>query len=163
MKELMREGKTVWFSFPHSVVRDPSRKHMLFDVMMRDALLFAGVDNNHIVIQRKDTTGSPTDGLALARLAQMYPDFNIEVFTVSPQMGAYLQVMYLAVARYIVGFPIAMEVKSVDIGSSFLHRQAYRAMRVATTIAAWHESLFRLWYAFLNRMYEKRKHGFQQV
>ena len=75
-------------------MRDSSRKHVLFDVMMRDALLFARVDGNHIVIQRTETTGSPTDGLALAWLAQRYPGFNVEVFTVSPQMGAYLQVMY---------------------------------------------------------------------
>lgn len=78
-------------------------------------------------------------------------------------MAAYLHVIYLAVARYILKCDLRIEIKCADVGSGWRHRQVYRAMRMITAFAARHGSIFRLWYAFLNRVYEKRKHGFQQV
>lgn len=162
----LREAKeTVRFGIPRSMVRDRSGQYILFRVLFREAVEFGHIYERTIFVTDTETTGSPTDGLAIAEFARDHPDTVIEIFTVSPQMGAYLRVMYTAVARWIVKYDLGMRmsVETVDVGSSFFHKLVYRTMRVVVIIAAQHESTFRMWYFFLNRVYQKRIHGFQQA
>ncbi len=162
METLQQEGHSALFSFPRSVVRDPSKQFVLHNVMMADVVSFGNINPAAIVIEGTETTGSPSDGLAFARLAEKHPNHIIEVFTVSPEMGAYLQVMYSAVAHYMARVNLHMKIYRVYFGSE-RHKWVYRILHAITAIAAGYGPLFCLWYTFLNWLYARRRYGFRQV
>ena len=78
-RELKSGNNRVYFPIVKSVVRDKSRKIFLYDTLWNDALL-AGVQKDDLIFTSTETTGSPTDGLAITRFSKKCPAAVIELY-----------------------------------------------------------------------------------
>jgi len=146
----------------NSIVRDPKGMVALRDTMLADVRK-ANVPEEDIVLLPTETTGSPTDALALASYARGQLDLRFAIFTTTPAVNAYFEVMYMAVARHVVGCEPIYDFYWTTKNGSLARRFVYWAMRMVTRIAAKKRWAFCAWYNFLNRSYRKRAEGFTRT
>ncbi|OHA09054.1 MAG: hypothetical protein A3A44_00655 [Candidatus Sungbacteria bacterium RIFCSPLOWO2_01_FULL_60_25] len=152
-------GNSVRFPIINSVVRDRSGRIPLRDILWDEAVR-VGVDPADMEFTI-ETTGSPTDGLAIAKLAKAHPGAAVKVFATTKETAEFFSVMYRAVAlraeNHRLDFAIAWPSYSrADLKS----RAMYRAMRLVTQAASLSRPMFLLWYHTLNFAYRRRLKGF---
>ena len=150
----------VYFVNINSVVRETTGVVVLRDTLRNEALN-AGVDHSDLLLTVIETTGSPTDGLAIAKFAKTYPHIRIEAYTTIPEAAAFFQVMYRAVAKWIEKFELNFSIYSVkDISCSLQSRFFYSGMRWITFAASQTSVTFKIWFHLLNFAYARRLRGF---
>ena len=140
-------GNSVRFPIINSVVRDRSGRIPLRDILWDEAVR-VGVDPADMEFTI-ETTGSPTDGLAIAKLAKAHPGAAVKVFATTKETAEFFSVMYRAVAlraeNHRLDFAIAWPSYSrADLKS----RAMYRAMRLVTQAASLSRPMFLLWYQY---------------
>ena len=147
------------------VPRDTTRKVFLRDTMHAVAVTMCkniGIQNPDIRLTPRETTGSPTDGLALSEFVKANLGADVVVCACTRESAEYFSVMYAAVAQYILGFELRAEfVWPASARPDFKSRYLYRAMRLVTVVAAVSRPTFMLLYNLLNRLYEGRRTGFK--
>lgn len=158
------DAEPVWFLVIQSIVRDPTREYALFQTMVTEVLA-AGVDEADVVLTTVETTGSPTDGLAIATFACEHPDAPIKFYASTYATARYFSVMYPAVAEHLLGYRLQKFTFRIPRGlyGSTKSKILYGLMRLATRAVAWNRVLFRAWYWLLNRAYQRRLRGFTRT
>ncbi|MBI4098789.1 MAG: hypothetical protein HY437_02045 [Candidatus Magasanikbacteria bacterium] len=158
-RRYVREGTRVFFLIIKSIVRSADND-ILHDVMYKEALgaLVAPAD----IILSRETTGSPTDGLAIAMVSRDHPDAELELYACLKEAADYFRVMYRAVAEHILGYTMPLlGMRTLNTKVGLKSRLLYRAMRAVTHVARMTKPTFRIWYNFLNWAYRRRvTHGF---
>lgn len=156
-------GHHVLFVLLNSVVQNVSGGTNLADVMQGEARE-VGVCLQDIYISPLETTGSPTDALAVAQFAKALPSTSVNVFAASQETAAYFTVMYTAVARWLENYkPTNLFFYAPDAKLSLCSRMLYKTLRIATIIATLTKPSFLLWYRFLDRCYQKRRTRFTRT
>ena len=155
----VRDGTRVFFLLIKSIVRS-ANNDVLHEVLYKEAL-DARVAPADIVLSR-ETTGSPTDGLAIALVSRDHPDAKLELYVCMKEAADYFLVMYPAVAKHIIRYQMPLlDMRTLDTKAGIKSRFLYRAMRAVTQVARMTKPTFRLWYNFLNWAYRRRvTHGF---
>lgn len=146
----------------NSIVRDPQGMVSLGTTILAETRQL-GILDEDIVVLPTETTGSPTDALALACYAKEHPDAEFRIFTTVQAVDAYFRAMYPAVARHVVGCEPNYVFYWTAEGGSLPRRFVYWAMRLVTRIVAKRRWAFMWWYNFLNRRYDRRVEGFTRT
>lgn len=152
----------ILFVLINSVVRNVSGGPKLADVLQKEARE-VGVCPQDIYILPLETTGSPTDALAVVRFAKAHPRMLLDVFATSRETAAYFAVMYIAVARWLENCEPEMFFHAPDETIGLRGRILYGMMRRVTAIAALTRPSFLCWYRFLDRRYQRRKTRFTRT
>lgn len=162
-RDLKSAGEKVWFPIINSAVKDATAKHILRNVLWNEAIK-AGVDKNDMVLTAKETTGSPTDGLAITRFSKEYPNAIIGIYTTLPEAAAYFEVMYKATAQRIENHELYFSMYPLwRVSATFPSRLIYTFMRWATILANQTGFTFKLWWNFLDFAYSWRLKGFSRT
>jgi len=162
-QDLKKTGAKTLFPIINSIVRDSSNEIILRDVLWK-AALNAGVDRDDMLLTATETTGSPTDGLAVARFAKAYPNINIEIYATTPETAAYFEIMYKATAKRIEKCELNFFIHaSQNVSQTFQSRLIYNVMRWVTIITNLSDTAFGLWWNVLNFAYSRRLKGFTRT
>ncbi len=163
-KNAKENGYDVAFLVINSIVRDNSGEVVLSEVILKTARA-AGVAEEDIVLLPTETTGSPTDGLSVARWAKANPEALVGVFVTTAAAKKYIEAMYRAVAWYLEGYRLRANFSyTVMKGSeSRKSRLVYTLLHWTTWLAAKTRMGFMRWYNFLNRAFQHRVHGFTRT
>lgn len=149
-------GNRVFFLIINSVVRSTEDAYLLHRVMHKE-VQNAFVALPDIVLSRVETTGSPTDGLAIATFSREHPNAELELYACMKEAADYFLVMYRAVAEYVLGYDLPpLDMKTLGTRAGLKSRLVYRAMRAITRVARMTRLTFMLWYNFLNWAYTRR-------
>lgn len=161
-RHLLRGGTKPVFLVINSIVCDPRGMVPLGTTILAETRQ-AGIPDEDIVVLPTETTGSPTDALALALYAKEHPGTEFRIFTTVQAVDTYFRAMYPAVARHVVGCEPNYVFYWTAEGGSLTRRLLYWAMRLVTRITAKRKWAFIRWYNFLNRMYARRMEGFERT
>lgn len=155
-----RDGDRVFFLLIMSIVKSADGT-ILSEVMNKEAQN-AGVYLLDIFFSKVETTGSPTDGLAIATFSRELPDATLELYACMREAADYFMVMYRAVAEYVLEYDLPpLDMKTLGAKAGLKSRLLYRGMRAVTNVARMTRPTFMLWYNFLNWAYTRRvTHGF---
>ncbi len=155
-------GAKVYFIVLNSIVTSKTDKtSQLGQVLLSEAKKDTRIKNEDI-LQTIETTGSPTDGFAVATFSIEHPYVETHVFATNKVTGQYFLKMYSAVAQFVVKktIHINMHWPATPITPSPIGIIVYTLLRYTTILASLHESIFILFYRMLNRLYERRRKGF---
>src|SRR3989344_2250066 len=89
--ELQAEGVNVYVPIINSVVRHP-KGGILRDVLLNEVAR-SRIDSKDIILTI-ETTGSPTDGLAIIKIAKVYPEAVVEIYPSVEEDVPYLKAMH---------------------------------------------------------------------
>lgn len=160
--ELTKKGEEVFVVVINSVVRRRPGGPLLRDTML-DAIRSAHrVREDDVLILTTQTTGSVSDALAVGLFARGNPTAKIELFVTAPAVARHFSAMCAAVAKYRLGFQIALiitpvlKTDSVSLGSNVLYQLLY----AFTRLMALSGRTFGVWYSLLNRVYSRRLRRF---
>lgn len=165
-KELRDRGEWAHLLVINSVVRDSSRR-----IIFRDTLYGEAVEacrradvSAHVELTPRETTGSPTDGLALAEFMKANPDAIAEVVACTKECARYFGAMYCAVASHVLGYDLQATFSwATSAKPDAESRFVYGAMWLVTIVAAVARPTFMAWYNFLNWRYQRRLDGFSRT
>jgi hypothetical protein len=156
-RELKNSGEKVLFLAPRSIVKDATGTVILHETL-KDEMWLSGIDLSEIKLTDQETTGATTDGLAIAQFVKENSDVQIEIFATCFWTAKYFEVMYGAVAKWIVGRKFDFSpIYYPDQTPNLKSRCLYATLYLVTFIMSLTKPTFKLWYNFLNKAVYKRR------
>lgn len=157
---LREAGHPVAFWIPRSVVRSRRSSILLWETMYTDVRKLGVL---RIRVTPMETTGSPTDGLAIAQCLKNGLRSHTEIFVSTQEVADYVRVMYPAVAWWKEGMDLAYTICSPNMSGGWRSRCVYQILQIVTWIAARTNITFLCWYRVLNFFYRLRTRGFTRT